>query len=151
MDMIGSGSLNEGVELDNEVIDPHAEQGKILDEVLFKEIIPGEVPELADVEIDALVTKLRDLEYAHVGLANQGGISQQIALENHHLVPGLITDACPVEFYTREVTKTRYGFALEAIDQEKQIVNGKIGKLLTEYPKLAEKHQLDVSKFVQAA
>lgn len=120
-------SLNEGVELDNELIDANQEAGKELDQLLFANIVPGEVPELRqEIDVDALVTKLRALDYAQNNLETIGGINQTLALEAYDVAPGIITDAVPVQFYTTEVTKTRYSFALEAIAVERRSVIDKV-------------------------
>lgn len=117
------GSLNEGVELDNEILDSDREAGKVLDQQLFEEVVPGETPELApELDILGMVSKIRDLDYAQINLQNIGGISQEIALEHFWLVPGLINDDCPVGFYSKDVTKTRFNYALEAIESEKKTV-----------------------------
>lgn len=121
------GSLNEGVELDNEVIQPEKEAGKEFDQVVFQEVIPGEVPELnEDLDISALVTKQRGLDYLQATLESVGGMNQQLAMESVSLVPKLISDECPLAFYSQDITKTRYSFALEAIAMEKESVGDKI-------------------------
>lgn len=113
-------SLNAGVELDNELIDANQEAGKELDQMMFADVVAGEVPELrSDVDIEALVTRLRALDYTQNNLESIGGINQQFVMESQALVPGLVTDTVPVEFYTQDVTKTRYTFALEAISAER--------------------------------
>lgn len=116
-------NLNAGVELDNELIDPEQEAGKELDKALFKDVTPGEIPELNPmVDVDALVTKQRALGYVQNNLETIGGINQQFVLESMSLVPGLVTDQCPLGFYSQDITKTRYSFALEAIQNEQESV-----------------------------
>ena len=120
-------NLNAGVELDNELIDPQQEAGKELDKALFKDVTPGEVPELKPtVDVDAMVTKQRALDYVQNNLETIGGINQQFVLESMSLVPGLVTDQCPIGFYSQDITKTRYSFALEAIASERKRVTAVI-------------------------
>ncbi len=122
-----AGSLNEGVELDNELVDQNKEDGKTLDKALFGNVTPGELPELKEnLDVDALVTKVRALDYAQNNLSEIGGINQQLALESFHLAPGLITDEVSIGFYTQDISKTRYKFAMEAIENEKKSVFAEI-------------------------
>jgi len=116
-------SLNEGVELDNEVIEPAKEAAKEFDQAVFQEVVPGEVPELnEDLDISALMTKQRGLDYLQATLENLGGMNQQLAMESMSLVPSLVTADCPLGFYSQDITKTRYSFALEAVEEERKSI-----------------------------
>lgn len=135
-------SLNAGVELDNEVIDSQQEAGKELDKAMFKDVKPGEIPELKEnVEIDTLVTKERGLSYMQNNLETIGGINQHFVLESMHLVPGLVTDECPLAFYSQDITKTRYNFAMEAICNEKK----RVGQLIASH---VPKAKTDVTEVI---
>lgn len=127
-------SLNEGVELDNELIDANEEAGKELDQLLFVNITPGEVPELNPAtDVDALITKLRALDYTQNNLETIGGINQNFVMESQHLVPGLVNETVSLGFYSQDITKTRYKFALEAIAQER---TGVVSKMRDAFMKL---------------
>jgi len=75
-----------------------------------------------DPSVGTLVTKLRGLDSLRNSLQAIGGMNQKIAMESMDLVPGMVTDDCPLGFYSQAVTKTRYSFALEAVDGEKKSV-----------------------------
>lgn len=128
------GSLNEGVELDNEILDTNKEAGKALDKELFEEVVPGETPEIStELDILGMVTKRRDLDYAQINLETIGGINQEMAMEMHPLVPSLISDERPLGFYSKGVTKTQYSFAMEAIALEKESIGNQIKEAFVKF------------------
>lgn len=120
-------SLNYGVEIDvdENTEDPHVEVQSLPDvemipEVtahdLFREVIPGEVPELKDnlKIIGDDVAALEDLDYLIADLRRAGGMNQTFALEAQRLYPEFDGQR-PVGFYSKHTSATRYKVALESL------------------------------------
>ena len=116
---------------------------------VFKPTNPGDVPEMKDdvdfiavsyddlppdeeeemkisTAIEEACVRLRDLELFAIRLRNEGGMSQTAALESVAFLPGLITDAHPIGFYTASPTRTSLNYAMEEAETEKVSLFGKV-------------------------
>lgn len=86
----------------------------------------GGTPELRDdldliaVATENLSVQMRDLDLFKEHLALSGGINQNIALESHSLLPNLISDEHPIEFFTKHPSRTMLSAALEEVQDEKK-------------------------------
>lgn len=119
--------LNHGVELDIDATDgdqvvevKSLPDVRMLPEVtahdVFKEVIPGEVPELKeDLTLIASDTAaLEDLEYLVADLKKVGGMNQAFAQEAQRLYPEF-DGKRPLGFYTKQTSATRYKVSLESL------------------------------------
>ena len=119
---------------------------------VFKDTPAGDAPELKDnvdfiaipqepfsdeensmnarAALEDACVKLRDLELLTNHIYDSGGMSQQIAIEALHIVPGLITDRHPKEYYTQSPTRTSLNYALEEVENEKQGIFKRIGNVI---------------------
>jgi hypothetical protein len=142
MSGLNEWGLNHGVEPDldaNEVDQtvpvksyPDVHQTPEVDaHAIFKEVIPGEVPELKDdLQVIAQeANRLEDLGYVLADLKKLGGMSQAIAQEAMRLDANF-DGGRPLSWYTKQPTATRYKPALESVwDRIKQVFKDLIKKL----------------------
>ena len=118
--------LNDGNELDDElshgVDEEFGEKPKTLDEALFDELIPGEVPEL-DEEVEvlaAVVNKFNNLTYLSSDINAAQGMNKTFAMEAERIMPGFLNEDVPLGYFTEEPTGTRLKLSLEAIAAEQK-------------------------------
>lgn len=140
-------SLNDGFELDDELIENKKEQPVLISggtevssinasefaDTVFKDTRAGVIPELReDSSVVTAVNTIEDLGDLKKSIITSDGMNKTFALEADKLIPGFLNEDVPIEFYTSFPSKTNYKFALESID--KQIQSLKI-KLLADPPK----------------
>lgn len=83
------------------------------------------VPELRD-DVDLIAATedyaiaLRDLSLLEDSIREQGGMTRQLALEAHAIMPEFLHDDRPVEYFTKMPSKTLLSAALEDIGGEKK-------------------------------
>jgi hypothetical protein len=119
--------LNHGVELDEEATlgDDIVEVKSlpdvaVMDELtahdIFKEVVPGEVPELKDdLRIIAAESAcLEDLQYVLADLKKVGGMNQSFAQEAKRLYPEFDGNK-HLNYYSKSPTLTRYKPAMESL------------------------------------
>ena len=103
-----------------------------------------DVPELRDdvdliaVAAEEMQISMRDLDLLQESIRAQGGMSRQIALEAHAIMPNFLHDDRPVEYFTQMPSRTQLAAALEDIGSEKKsILKRMMEKLLEFIRKLA--------------
>jgi hypothetical protein len=127
MSGLNEWGLNHGVEIDVDAnteddLVPVESQPEVMPEAdaheIFKEVIPGEVPELKDdlVVIAQESARIQDLDYVLADLKKLGGMNQFIAQEAQRLDPGF-DGGRALGFYTKHTSATRYKPAMESVWQ----------------------------------
>jgi hypothetical protein len=153
-------SLNEGFELDDELLEVNSSNESIItdgeelksiqpsdfSQTVFDKVIPGKVPELSDtVAVATAVSKVEDLNDLRISITNASGMNRQFALEVEQLIPGFINDDKPISFYTEFPSKTNYKFALETIVEEQKNLVNSIRKSVMELVKTEDSKSKTIS------
>ena len=125
MSGLNEWGLNHGIEID---VDANTEDQHIPVESqpenmpeadaheIFKEVIPGDVPELKD-DLNIIAqesARIQDLQYVLSDLKSLGGMNQSIAQEAQRLDP-LFDGGRALGYYSKHTSATRYKPAMESI------------------------------------
>lgn len=105
-----------------------------------------DVPELRDdvdliaVAAEEMQISFRDLQLLQESIRNQGGMTRQIALEAHAIMPTFLHDDRPAEYFTQMPSRTLLAAALEDIGNEKKsLLKRMMEKILEFIKKLAKR------------
>lgn len=147
-------SLNEGFEFDEELTDQDQQQASTalvggttavktidpqdLDEVIFEDVTPGEVPQLdEDTSLVTVVDASKDLDYLQQDIVRADGMNKTFAMEAERIMPGFLNDKRPLVFYTEFPSKTNFKAALEAIEEERKSILKRIWEAIVAFMKKA--------------